>query len=81
MLTLGLALFTPPALGAQCNATASEVTLYSTQLYDATSSVGQIYEIIVTTSAIYISSGGGERIKILPNYSFAWAIVYGTGGY
>lgn len=81
MLTLGLILLTPSALGAQCNGTANENALYSTQISHVTNLLGQIYEQIVTTSAIYLSMSSGERIKILQDSSFGWAKVYGTKGY
>lgn len=81
MLTLGLILLTPSALGAQCNSTANEATLYSTQISHATNIVGHVYDLIVTTSAFYITMGSGERMKILSNYTFGWAILYGTSGF
>lgn len=65
MLCLSILVVTQSVGGAQCNVSSTETPAeFALQISHATDAYGMIYDQIVTSSAIYLSSLNGERVKI-----------------
>ena len=48
--------------------------------YPTSGFLGRVYDMHVTSQAIYHSSYGGERVKVLNHGTIQWAIIYGNFG-